>query len=254
MLYISLSSEFTSNLLLILYVFIAYGILGFIDDYLIIKRRNNIGLTEIQKLVGQLVIALGFFFIFMKTGHITVFTIHTLGIAIDLKWFYGIFLLFILVASTNAVNLTDGLDGLASGVSAIIMTFFTIIAIKNQDTEMIILGSTVVGSCIGFLIFNSYPAKVFMGDTGSLALGGAVAAIAIMEKMPLYLAIVALIPIIEVLSVVIQVTYFKITHGKRIFKMAPFHHHLELSGIKETKVVLLFWIITILLCVIGVFI
>jgi phospho-N-acetylmuramoyl-pentapeptide-transferase len=164
------------------------------------------------------------------------------------------FTMFVLLGTSNAVNFTDGLDGLASGVVAIIMTFFTIIAIKNGDQEMILLGSVTVGTCIGFLVFNFYPAKVFMGDTGSLALGGAVASIAIILKMPLYLVIVALIPIIEVLSVVIQVTYFKLTHGKRIFKMAPFHHHLELSGLKETKVMFLFWGVTALLCLIGLFI
>ena len=131
------------------------------------------------------------------------------------------------------------------------MTFFTIIAVKNNNTEMIILGSTSVGTCLAFLLFNFHPAKVFMGDTGSLALGGAVASIAIITKMPIYLAIVAFVCIIDTLSVIIQVTYFKLTKGKRIFKMAPFHHHLELSGMKETVVVILFWVITAILCFVA---
>ena len=162
-----------------------------------------------------------------------------------------VFTAFILLATSNAINLTDGLDGLASGVVAIIMTFFTIVAVKQQNTEMIILGAASVGTCIGFLLFNFHPARVFMGDIGSLALGGAVASIAIILKMPLYLAIVALVSIIDTLSVILQVTYFKITKGKRIFKMAPFHHHMELSGMKETKVVLIFWIVTAICCVIA---
>ena len=134
------------------------------------------------------------------------------------------------------------------------MTFFTIIAIKNQNTEMIILGSSTVGTCIAFLLFNFHPAKVFMGDTGSLALGGAIASIAIILKMPLYLAIVEFVCIIDTLSVILQVAYFKITKGKRLFKMAPFHHHLELSGMKETSVVILFWMVTAVCSVVAYFV
>jgi len=162
--------------------------------------------------------------------------------------------MFILLGTSNAVNLTDGLDGLATGIVTIILAFFTAVAIKNNDTEMMIFGTTVLGSNLAFLLFNMYPAKMFLGDTGSLALGGAVAAMAIIMKMPVYLAIVALIPVIETLSVALQVIYFKVSHGKRLFKMAPIHHHLELSGMKETKVVSLFWMITAILCVIAYFI
>ena len=165
-----------------------------------------------------------------------------------------IFAAFILLGTTNAVNLTDGLDGLATGVVAIIMTFFTLVALKQQNTEMVIFASSMVGSCIGFLLFNMHPAKVFMGDTGSLALGGAVAIISLILKMPLYLAIVALVCIIDTISVILQVLYFKATKGKRLFKMAPFHHHLELSGFKETTVVMIFWIITVICCIIAYFI
>ena len=149
------------------------------------------------------------------------------------------------------MNLTDGLDGLATGVTAIIMTFFTLAALKQQNTAMVVFSASMVGSCIGFLLFNMHPAKVFMGDTGSLALGGAIAIVALILKMPLYLAIVALVCIIDTISVMLQVVYFKITGGKRLFKMAPFHHHLELSGYKETTVVLAFWIVTVICCVIA---
>lgn len=164
------------------------------------------------------------------------------------------FTAFILLGTSNAINFTDGLDGLASGVVAIIITFFTVKAAFSGNVEMLILGSASVGTCLGFLIFNVNPAKVFMGDTGSLALGGAIASIAIILKMPMYLAIVALLPVFEIISVVLQVAYFKITKGRRLFKMAPFHHHLELCGIKENKIVIIFWAITALLCIIANFI
>ena len=164
------------------------------------------------------------------------------------------FIVIVLLSVPNAINLTDGLDGLAAGVVAIIMTFFTIIGIRTGDTSVIILGSITVGTCLGFLVFNIHPAKMFMGDTGSLALGGLVASIAIITKMPIYLLLVAIVCIIDTLSVILQVTYFKLTKGKRIFKMAPYHHHLELSGMKETKVVTLFYIVTVIACVVALFI
>lgn len=247
--------EFTSNLLLILYVFIAYGILGFIDDYLIIKRRNNIGLTEIQKLVGQLVIALGFFFIFMKTGHTTVFTIHTLGIAIDLKWFYGIFLLFILVASTNAVNLTDGLDGLAGGLSLIAFLAMGLISWNSTwisgYTEIAVFCFILVGALMGFLFFNTNPAKVFMGDTGSLSLGGTLAAIALITNHEITFIIIMGVFIIETLVSIIQV--FSVMYlGKKIFLMTPLHHHFEKLGWNERDIVKLFWVVGIILAMCGV--
>ena len=247
--------EFTSNLLLILYVFIAYGILGFIDDYLIIKRRNNIGLTEIQKLVGQLVIALGFFFIFMKTGHTTVFTIHTLGIAIDLKWFYGLFLLCILVASTNAVNLTDGLDGLAGGLSLIAFLAMGLISWNSTwisgYTEIAVFCFILVGALMGFLFFNTNPAKVFMGDTGSLSLGGTLAAIALITNHEITFIIIMGVFIIETLVSIIQV--FSVMYlGKKIFLMTPLHHHFEKLGWNERDIVKLFWVVGIILAMCGV--
>lgn len=245
-----------SILFLPIVLIFGYGMVGFVDDYKKLVLKNTDGLSPKLKMLGLFIVSSIFIVLYLNVFHLgTDIIIPVFNQPFGLSTAVFIFFtMFVLLGTANAINFTDGLDGLASGIVAIIMTFFTIIAVKNGDKDMIVLGSVTVGTCIAFLIFNFYPAKVFMGDTGSLALGGAVAAIAIILKMPLYLVVVALIPIIEVLSVVIQVTYFKLTKGKRIFKMAPFHHHLELSGIKETKVVLLFWGITALLCLIGLFI
>lgn len=241
------------TLLLAIVSILGFGLVGFIDDYKKLVKKNTKGLSPLKKIFGLVLVTAIFIFMYLK--------VFKLGTDINLPFIsspitlsvgaFIIFIAFILIGTSNAVNLTDGLDGLASGVVAIIMTFFTIVAVKNSNTEMIILGASSVGTCLGFLLFNFHPAKVFMGDTGSLALGGAVAAIAIMMKMEVYLAIVAFVCIIDTLSVILQVTYFKITKGKRIFKMAPFHHHLELSGMKETKVVILFWVITAILCFVA---
>ena len=243
-------------LILPIVLVLGYGIVGFVDDYKKLVLKNTDGLSPKLKMLGLFLVSAIFIVLYLfvfNLGTDIIIPIFAQTFALSTLVFV-FFTMFVLLGTTNAINFTDGLDGLASGVVSIIMTFFTIVAIKNGDTEMVMLGSVTVGTCIGFLMFNFHPARVFMGDTGSLALGGAVAGIAIILKMPLYLVIVALIPIIEVLSVVIQVTYFKLTNGKRFFKMAPFHHHLELSGLKETKVVFLFWIITALLCFICLFI
>lgn len=235
---------------------LGFGIIGFIDDFIKMVLRSSDGLSPKKKMLGLFIVVTLFIVLYLNVFHlgtdiIIPFVDQPVSMSVPV---FIIFTAFILLGTSNAINLTDGLDGLASGVVAIIMTFFTIAAIRLQDTQMVIFGATCVGTCLGFLVFNFHPAKVFMGDTGSLALGGAVAAIAIILKMPLYLAVVALIPIIDTLSVILQVTYFKITKGKRIFKMAPFHHHLELSGMKETNVVILFWAITFVCCVIAYFI
>lgn len=232
------------------------GIIGFIDDYKKLVKKNTEGLSPKKKIFGLLIITSLVIVLYLKafnfgTEIIVPFVNQPLYLS---PLVFVIFTAFVFIGTTNAVNLTDGLDGLASGVVAIIMTFFTLIAIKNQEKDMIILGASCVGTCLGFLVFNYHPAKVFMGDTGSLALGGAVAAIAIMLKMPLYLLIVAFVCVFDTISVALQVIYFKITKGKRLFKMAPFHHHLELSGMKETKVVILFWCITLALCALAYFI
>lgn len=247
--------EFSSNLFLILFVFLAYGLLGFIDDYLIIKRHNNIGLTEIQKLIGQLLIALIFFFIYLKTGHDTVLDIHTLNISIDLKWFFGIFLLFMLVASTNAVNLTDGLDGLAGGLSLIAFLAMGLISWNSTwivgNSEIAIFCFILVGSLLGFLFFNTYPAKVFMGDTGSLSLGATLASIAILTSHEITFIIIMGVFIIETLVSIMQILSIMYT-GKKIFLMTPLHHHFEKLGWDERDIVKTFWVVGLILAMSGV--
>jgi phospho-N-acetylmuramoyl-pentapeptide-transferase len=247
--------EFTDNLLIVMFVFVAYAILGFIDDYLIVKRKNNIGLTEMQKLFGQLFIAVIFFYIFTKSGLDPVLDIHTLGIKIDMGWFYGFFLLFVLIGSSNAVNLTDGLDGLAGGLSAIAFLAFGMISWgaiwTSGNTDIAIFSFILAGSLLGFLFYNTYPAKVFMGDTGSLALGGTMAAIAILTKYEVTLVIIAGVFVIETLSSIVQMIagrYF----GKKIFLMAPLHHHFEKLGWEERDIVKTFWVAGLILAMLGI--
>ncbi len=244
------------KLIMALVPFIGFGIVGFIDDFKKLRYENTKGLSPIKKIIFLFVVSAIFIVLYLVTfDYGTDILVPFIGMDLLLPiGIFVIFTVFILIGTSNAINLTDGLDGLATGIVTIILGFFTIVAIKNNDTEMIIFGTTIIGANLAFLIFNMYPAKMFLGDTGSLALGGAVAAMAILMKMPLYLAIVALIPVIETLSVALQVIYFKITKGKRLFKMAPLHHHLELSGMKETKVVSVFWTVTALLAVLSYFI
>ena len=233
-----------------------FGAVGFIDDYKKLIKKDTEGLSPIKKMFGLFLVTAIFILLYLNVFYLgtdIIVPVFSQPFTLSVGAFI-FFTAFILLGTSNALTLTDGLDGLATGVCAIIMSFFTIVAIKNNNTEMIVLGASTAGTCIAFLLFNAYPARVFMGDTGSLALGGAIASIAIILKMPLYLAIVALVCIIDTLSVVLQVIFFKITKGKRLFKMAPFHHHLELSGMKETSVVLTFWIITIICCVVAYFI
>lgn len=235
---------------------IGFGIIGFIDDFKKLYLQDPEGISPKAKMLGLFIVTsalLVLYLIVFKLGTTTIIPLINQPITLALPVFI-LFIAFILLGTTNAVNLTDGLDGLATGVVAIIMTFFTLVALKQQNYEMVVFSSTVAGSCLGFLIFNMHPAKVFMGDTGSLALGGAVAISAICLKMPLILALVALVCIVDTISVMLQVVYYKVTKGKRLFKMAPFHHHLELSGYKETTVVLIFWLITLICCIIGYFI
>lgn len=247
--------EYSSNLFMILFVFVAYAILGFIDDYLIIKRKNNIGLTEIQKLFGQLVIALIFFYLYMKSGHEATLVIHTLGINIDMKWFYGIFLLFILVASSNAVNITDGLDGLAGGLSLIAFLAMGLIAWNTTwitgSTEVAIFCFILVGSILGFLFFNTYPAKIFMGDTGSLSLGATLASIAVLTNHEFTFIIIMGVFIIETLVCILQ-TASMLYNGKKLFLMTPLHHHFEKLGWNERDIVKTFWVVGIILAMMGV--
>ena len=242
--------EFSANLFIVLFVFLAYALLGFIDDFLIIKRKNNIGLTEFQKLSGQILIALTFFFIYMKSGAEPIVEVYTLGIEINLGWFYGIFLLFMLVASSNAVNITDGLDGLAGGLSLIAFLTFALISANSPAItgtgDIAVFCFVLVGCLLGFLAFNSRPAKVFMGDTGSLALGATMATIAIITKHELTFIIVAGVFIFETLVCLIQIGSMVFLH-KKVFLMTPFHHHLEKLGWKERDIVITFWCIGLIL-------
>lgn len=242
--------NYSSNLLIVLFVFISYAFIGFIDDLLIIKKGNNKGLSKLAKLIMQLIVALIFFYIFMKNGGQSQLYIYTLGIKIEMSWFYGIFLLFVLVASSNAVNLTDGLDGLAGGLSLIAFLAFGLITMNSTWVEgyfsIALFCFILVGALLGFLFFNTHPARVFMGDTGSLSLGAALAAIAIVTNHELTLVVVAGVFVIETLVCIIQLIGILGFH-KKIFLMAPLHHHFEKKGYKETDIVKCFWIVGLIL-------
>lgn len=236
----------------IVFVTIGFGLIGFLDDYLKVVMKNTDGLKPLQKMALQFVVTAVFTFYIVKVAKIplTMLLPFSGGKFLDLGWF-AIPVLFIAVIGTvNGTNFTDGLDGLASSVTVLVATFFSVVAVGTKSGIEPVT-CAVVGALLGFLLFNVYPASVFMGDTGSLALGGFVASTAYMMQMPLFIVIVGLIYLVEVLSVMIQVTYFKKTGGKRFFKMAPIHHHFELCGWSETRVVAVFSIITALLCLIG---
>ena len=236
----------------VLFVTVGFGVIGFLDDYIKIVMKRSEGLKPGQKMAGQVVITGIFAHYIITSGEIgTGMLIPFIGSVMVLPvWLFVPALFFIVLGTDNGVNFTDGLDGLCTSVTILVATFFTIVAIVENSGISPITGA-VVGSLLGFLLFNVYPARVFMGDTGSLALGGFVASSAFMMQMPLYIAVVGLIYLVEVLSVIIQVTYFKKTHGKRIFKMAPIHHHFELCGWSETRVVAIFSIITAILCLVA---
>lgn len=239
----------TDNLLIVLVVFAGYSLLGFIDDYLSIKRKDNEGLTTMQKLFGQFIIALAFFFIYMKSGAEPLLWIHTLGLKVNLGWLYGVFILLLLVGMSNAVNITDGLDGLAGGLSAISFLAFGLITwgagwVSGHDS-IAIFCFILVGALLGFLIYNTHPAKIFMGDTGSLTLGGTLATIAILANYEVTLFIVGGVFIIETISVVIQFISVVLT-GQKIFLMSPLHHHFEKLGWDERDIVKLFWVVGLL--------
>lgn len=236
----------------ILFLTVAFGLIGFLDDYLKVVLKRSDGLLPMQKMALQIAVTAVFAFYLVKVADIplTMLVPFSGGYYLDLGW-AAIPVLFIAVIGTvNGTNFTDGLDGLASSVTVLVATFFTVVAIGTESGVEPVT-CAVVGALLGFLLFNVYPASVFMGDTGSLALGGFVAGTAYMLQMPLFIIIVGFIYLVEVASVMIQVTYFKKTGGKRIFKMAPIHHHFELCGWSETRVVAVFSIITALLCLIA---
>ena len=243
---------YTSNLGIVIIVFCGYAIIGFLDDYLSIKKKNNEGLTEFQKLFGQIIIALIFFYMYVKNGGQTSLVVSTLGINIEMGWMYGLFILFILVGASNAVNLIDGLDGLAGGLSAIAFLAFSLISMVVGFEDLGIFTFILAGSVIGFLVYNTNPARVFMGDTGSLALGGVMAAIAVLTHREITLAVVASVFIIETLSVILQVIWITL-FKKKLFLMTPLHHHFEKLGWEETDIVKLFWVVGLILAMGGIF-
>ena len=247
-------ADIANKLIPILIVTIGFGLIGFIDDFKKLVLKNTKGLKPSYKMLGLLIVSVGYVLYLTQVLKIGTSTyIPILKTYIDMPiYIYIPFAVFVLLATTNAINLTDGIDGLAASVSALIVTCLTIIAIKYEMPEISAFGSVVIGATLGFLVFNLHPAKVFMGDTGSLLLGGVISCLALYLKLPLLIIIIALVPVLETLSVMIQVIYFKKTGGKRFFKMAPLHHHFELSGWKENKVVIVFSIITLLLCIIGI--
>ena len=232
---------------------VGFGFLGFLDDFIKIKMNRSLGLKAYQKIILQFALALYIaYYQYSASPSATQLVIPFTNHIINLGIWYIPFMMIFIIGTVNAVNLTDGLDGLASGVTLIVSCFFVLFAVSISNSDVAILAAATAGACLGFLGFNSYPAKVFMGDTGSMALGGAVVAFATLTNSPLIIIIVGFIYLAEALSVMIQVTYFKLTNGKRIFKMAPLHHHFEQCGWPETRVVFVFWIVTVVLCWIGV--
>ncbi|WP_280769082.1 phospho-N-acetylmuramoyl-pentapeptide-transferase [Salipaludibacillus daqingensis] len=237
---------------LLLLVTVGFGLLGFLDDYIKVVKKRNLGLTSKQKFLGQVAISVIVYVVLQQTGLSTEVHLPGTNFAVDFGWLYLPLIIVMLVGASNAVNLTDGLDGLVAGTAAVAFGSFAIIAYSTDMLTVSLFSIAVVGSVLGFLVFNAHPAKVFMGDTGSLALGGALAMIAILTKMELLLVVIGGVFVIETLSVIIQVISFK-TRGKRVFKMSPLHHHYELSGWSEWRVVVTFWLIGIIFAITGVY-
>lgn len=244
--------QLAKNLIPMAIISLGFGLIGLMDDAKKLILKNTKGLKPAYKMLGLLTIAVIYVIYLIKGINLGTDTyIPILKMFIQLPiWIYIPFAIFVILGTTNAVNLTDGVDGLCPTVSAIIITCLTVIGIIFDVKEVVVFGTIVIGVCLGFLLFNMHPAKVFMGDTGSLLLGGVIAALALYLKMPLILLVIAIIPVLETVSVIMQIVYFKRT-GNRIFKMAPLHHHFELSGWGENKVVSSFSIITLILCIIG---
>lgn len=243
--------EYSVNLVIVLFVFLSYGLIGFLDDFISLRRKTNKGLTQFQKILLQLIVALVFYVLFRQyTAGDSYLRISALGIDWNLGWFYGVFILFLLVGSSNAVNLTDGLDGLAGGLSAIAFLAFGLIAMGSWwiegNSDMGIFCFILMGSIMGFLVYNSNPAKVFMGDTGSLTLGATMATIAILTSHELSLAVIGGVFVIETLTVIIQISSVVLLK-RRVFLMTPIHHHFERLGWRENDIVKLFWIVGFIL-------
>lgn len=240
------------DMVALLFITFGYGVIGFIDDYLKVVKKRSLGLRPMQKITGQLIITTIFLYYLVTTNSNlgSVYIPFGQSNTINLGFLYAPFFYIVMIGTVNSVNLTDGLDGLASGTTILVSIFFGFAALHLKN-DIFILSWILAGGLSAFLLFNCNPAKIFMGDTGSLALGGFIAGITSMLHLELFILIVGIVYVIEALSVIIQVLYFKKTGGKRIFKMAPFHHHLELSGYKEQKIVQSFYVLTGLMCLIG---
>ena len=254
-LYLRGSIEFNSNLIILIFVFLSYGALGFIDDFLKVKYHNNNGLSIGVKFLLQTVIAVIFYIIYRNNGGDSHLVISSLGINVSLGWAFGLFILLVLVVTTNAVNISDGLDGLAGGLSVVAIMAYGVIAWGSKwisgYQEIAIFAFVLCGAILGFLVFNTHPAKVFMGDTGSLALGGALATIAILTKHELSLLLIGGVFVVETLSSAIQIIAIRKFH-KKVFLKAPLHHHFEELGWEETDIVKLFWVVGLFLAMIGI--
>lgn len=243
-------SDKTGDFWVLLVAALGFGLVGFLDDYIKIVFKRSLGLTARQKLFGQLLFGIIVCVLLYRTDHSTAISVPGTDWSFDLGWFYYVFVIIIMFATSNSVNFTDGLDGLLAGTSAIAFGAYTIIAMRMTEHESAVFSAAMVGAVLGFLIFNRHPAKVFMGDSGSLAIGGGLAAVAILTKTELLLIVIGGVFVIEMLSVIIQVTSFKL-RGKRIFKMSPIHHHYELSGWSEWRVVVTFWTAGLVLAGLG---
>lgn len=239
--------------LMVLGFSMVYGAIGFVDDFVKVKMKRNLGLTALQKLLLQLAAALAYLALLRWNGNLTGHLyIPFAQVSVEIPWvLYLIFAVFVVVGCVNAVNLTDGVDGLASGVTIPVMVFFAAVAHLWGNDTLALFPAALVGGLAGFLVYNFHPAKVFMGDTGSLFLGGAVCGMAFALDMPLVLILVGLVYIVEAASVIMQVTYFKLTHGKRIFRMTPIHHHFEMGGWSEVKIFCVFTAVTVLMCIVA---
>jgi len=244
------------DMMILILATVGFGVIGFIDDFIKVVLKRSLGLRAYQKLIGQIALAVILAIYQSNTSILGTRVIIPFMQGpepyIDLGMLYVPFIAFVVVATVNAVNLTDGLDGLASGVTLIVMSFFSLVALQTGLSSVAIFSAALTGACLGFLRHNSFPAKVFMGDTGSMALGGAVSAVAILLNLPLIIPIAGGIYFAEALSVIIQVISFKLT-GKRVFLMSPLHHHYEQKGWKETKVVAVFWSVTVILCLVALY-
>lgn len=245
--------EFRKPILMIAIASLGFGIVGFIDDFKKVVLHNTEGLNPKLKMLGLLVVSSIYTIVLMRytnVGNEIILPFTDFSLVFP-NWLYIPFTILVMLSATNAVNLTDGIDGLAASVSAIMVTALSILAIKLGSSEVSIFGAIVIGSCLGFLMYNFHKAKVMMGDTGSLLLGGVVSSIAIYLRIPVFLLIIAIVPILETLSVILQVSYFKRT-GKRLFRMSPLHHHFELIGWRENRVVTVFSLVTLIFSIIGI--